>query len=113
MSDQVCLVTGATGGLGRATTLALAERGTTIIMAARDKSRAEAIRSEVETTTGNHAVEVMAVDLSSQQSVREMAASFKNKYNKLDVLINNAAVYKSSRTLTSDGLETMFATNHL
>lgn len=56
---------------------------------------------------------MLLVDLSVQDSVRAMAAEFKNRFERLDVLINNAAVFKSSRTVTADGLETMFATNHL
>ena len=63
--------------------------------------------------SGNERVDLLLVDLSLRDSVRAMVMEFEKRYDRLDVLINNAAVFKSSRTLTIDGLETMFATNHL
>ena len=113
LSGRVCLVTGANAGLGRATSLELAKLGATVVLACRDQARGEAAQAEIEAATGNNDLELALVDLSSQQSVRDMAAGFKSKHDRLDVLINNAAVFKNKRTLTPDGLETMFATNHL
>jgi NAD(P)-dependent dehydrogenase (short-subunit alcohol dehydrogenase family) len=63
--------------------------------------------------TGNAAVDLVLVDLSSQESIQRMVAAFGERYDRLDVLINNAAVYLSKRATTADGLEMMFATNHL
>ncbi|HKP53892.1 MAG TPA: SDR family oxidoreductase [Chloroflexia bacterium] len=113
MAGRVCLITGASGGLGKATALGLARLGATVVMACRDKARGEADRAEIEAASGNSSVKLIALDLASQQSVREMAANFKAEYGQLDVLINNASVFKGKRTTTPDGLETMFATNHL
>ncbi len=113
MAGRVCLITGASGGLGKATALGLARLGATVVMACRDKARGEADRSEIEAASSNSDVKLIALDLASQQSVREMAANFKTEYGQLDVLINNASVFKGKRTTTPDGLETMFATNHL
>lgn len=113
MAGQVCLITGASGGLGKATALGLARLGATVVMACRDRARGEADRAEIEAVSGNDGVKLIALDLASLQSVRKMAANFKTEYGQLDVLINNASVFKGKRTTTPDGLETMFATNHL
>lgn len=113
MEGKVCIVTGATGSLGKATAQALAQLGATVILACRNKERGEAVKSVIIASTGNSAIELMHVDLSSQQSIRKTCDSFLEKHPRLDVLIHNAAVYKSQRTITVDGLETMFATNHI
>ena len=113
MASQVCLITGASGGLGKVTALGLARLGASVIMACRDEVRGEADRAQVEAASGNRSVKLMALDLSSQQSVRDMASRFKAENRRLNVLINNASVFKGQRTLTADRLETMFATNHL
>jgi NAD(P)-dependent dehydrogenase (short-subunit alcohol dehydrogenase family) len=113
LSGKVCLITGASGGLGKATALGLARLGATVVMASRDKARGEADRAEIASAMGNANVKLMLLDLASLQSVRDMASSFKGEHEKLDVLINNASVFKGKRTVTPDGLEAMFATNHL
>ena len=91
----------------------MARLGAHVVMACRDVGRGEADRAEIESASGNSDVALMPLDLASQQSVRQMAASFKAEHARLDVLINNASVFKGKRTTTPDGLETMFATNHL
>ncbi len=113
MNGKVCLVTGATGGLGKATAAALARLGATVILACRDQKRGEAARADIISAAGNSAVEVMVVDLAVQESIRHLATVFGEKYDRLDVLINNAAVYKARRETTPNGLELMFAVNHL
>ncbi|TMD58477.1 MAG: SDR family NAD(P)-dependent oxidoreductase [Chloroflexi bacterium] len=113
MRGKVCLVTGSSSGLGRATAHGLAKLGATVILGCRDRQRGELTQAEIRTASGNESVDLLLVDLSVLASVRAMAAEFEKRYARLDVLINNAAVFKSSRTVTVDGLETMFATNHL
>jgi NAD(P)-dependent dehydrogenase (short-subunit alcohol dehydrogenase family) len=113
MAGSTCLVTGASGGLGKATALGLARLGASVIMACRDEVRGEADRADVEAASGNHDVKLVALDLASQQSVREMAERIKVESGRLDVLINNASVFKGKRSVTPEGLETMFGTNHL
>ena len=71
------------------------------------------MKADVILATKNSNIELMLVDLSLQELIRQMATTFKEKYERLDVLINNAAIYKSHREMTSEGLELMFATNHV
>jgi NAD(P)-dependent dehydrogenase (short-subunit alcohol dehydrogenase family) len=113
MKDKVCIVTGANTGIGKVTARSLAEAGATVVMVCRDKQKGEAARDEIKQKTGNQKVELMLADLSSQAQIRKLAEDFKARYNRLDVLVNNAGVYLPKRTLTEDGLETTFAVNHL
>ena len=113
MHGKICLVTGSSSGLGKATALGLAQLGATVILGCRDKQRGEAALAEIKIASGNQMVELMLIDLSLQHSVRSIIAEFESRFDRLDVLINNAGVFKNQRILTVDGLETMFATNHL
>lgn len=113
MSGKVCLVTGANSGIGKAAALGLAKLDATVVMVSRDKDKGEAALLEVRTLSGNKNVDAMVSDLSSQDSVRELAYDFKARYKRLNVLINNAGVFLPRRLATADGLEATFATNHL
>ena len=81
-------------------------------MVCRDRARGEAARDEIKSQSKNESVDLMLADLSLLASVRSLAAEFGAKYSKLDVLINNAAVVISGRTVTPEGFEQMFATNY-
>jgi NAD(P)-dependent dehydrogenase (short-subunit alcohol dehydrogenase family) len=112
MEPKVCIVTGASSGLGLATAAALGRAGQRVVMLCRDRPRGEAAVGDV-TSRANRAAELALADLSSQGSIRGFAAEFERTHDRLDVFINNAAVFTRTRTVTVDGLETMFATNHL
>ena len=113
LRDKTCIVTGANAGIGKAIAVGLAHLGATVVMVSRDRMRGEAASTEVRTASGNPSVELMIADLSSPTSIRNLTAEFKLKHPKLDMLVNNAAVFTRTRTITSDGVELMFATNHL
>jgi NAD(P)-dependent dehydrogenase (short-subunit alcohol dehydrogenase family) len=113
VSRKVCMVTGANAGIGKATALALAKAGMTLVMVCRSRERGEAVRAEVMTESGCGDVDLLVADLSLQAEIRRLVDAFKARYTRLDVLINNAAVVLPKRTLTSEGIETMFAVNHL
>ena len=113
MSGKVCLITGGSSGIGKATALGLANKGANVVMVGRDRSRGEAARTEVVEKSGNELVDLMLADLSSQESIRQLAEDFTSRYGRLHVLINNAGVFISKRTVTVDGIETTFAVNHL
>lgn len=113
MQGKICLVTGSTSGIGKATAMGLAKLGATVIMVARDKDRGEATRSEIQTKSGNNSVDLLLTDLASQASIHQMAQDFQQKYSRLDVLVNNAGISPMKRTLTMDGIEKTFAVNVL
>jgi len=113
MKDKVVMVTGANSGIGKAASLALAKMGATMVMVARNKERGEAARSEIIRKSQNSSVDLLLADLSSLESVRQLATDFKKKYPKLDVLINNAGLFNQRRRVTADGYESTFATNYL
>ncbi|MEO6575511.1 MAG: SDR family oxidoreductase [Polyangiaceae bacterium] len=115
MAGKVCLVTGASQGIGKSTALALAKMGAKVVIVARDKARGEAAAEDIRKESGaaNDAVELLRADLSSLDSVRQLAAEFKAKHERLDVLVNNAGVVLSNREVTVDGFEKTIATNHL
>jgi NAD(P)-dependent dehydrogenase (short-subunit alcohol dehydrogenase family) len=113
MKDKVVLVTGANSGIGKAASLGLAKMGATIVMVARNKERGEAARSEIIRESQNGSVDLILADLSSLESVRQLATEFQRKYSKLHVLINNAGLFNQRRHVTLDGYEDTFATNYL
>lgn len=113
MIDKICLITGGNSGIGKATALGLAKLDATVVIVSRDKDKGEAALLEIRTRSGNKNIDAMVADLSSQDSVRELAHDFKARYKKLHVLINNAGIFLPKRVPTVDGLETTFATNHL
>src|SRR3989454_1781513 len=113
MKDRVVMVTGANSGIGKSASIALAEKGATVVMVARNKERGEAARSEIITKSKNKSVDLLLADLSSLESVRQLVAEFRKKYSKLHVLINNAGLFNQRRRLTTDGYENTFATNYL
>src|SRR5512144_1473449 len=112
MSGRVCLITGASSGIGRATTLALAERGAELVLLCRDRGKGEETAAAAR-AAGATRVDLLLADLSRQSEVRRAAAEFLASDRPLHVLINNAGVVNVQRTLTADGLEATFAVNHL
>src|SRR6266571_2867405 len=113
MKDKVVMITGANSGIGKTASLALAKMGANVVMVARDKERGEAARSEIIRESQNGSVDLLLADLSSLESVRQLATEFQRKYSKLHVLINNAGLFNQRRHLTMDGYEDTFATNYL
>ena len=121
MKDKICLITGATSGIGQATALALAQMGAprqktaghTVIVAGRDEKRCQKTVAQIKSETGNPNVDYLLADLSVQAQVRALAAEFKSRYERLDVLVNNAGAIFFRRQVSADGLEMNFAVNHL
>ena len=112
-TDRICLVTGATSGIGRATAHELAARGATTVLVARDPAKGEATARGIGDATGNDRLQVLVADLSSQPSIRALVEAFRGDHDRLDVLINCASGYFRERHLTADGLEMTLALNHL
>src|SRR5688572_20874931 len=112
MAGRTVLVTGGTGGIGKATALGLATMGAHVAITGRDSGRAEAAAREIRAAGGGQ-VDVFVADLSSQAEVRRLADEVKRRLPRLDVLVNNVGGYWSTRHVTEDGLEHTFALNHL
>src|SRR3989440_4089480 len=113
MQGKICMVTGANSGIGKATVLAVAQMGPTVVTVCRDRARGEEARSEITTKSRNNAVDLLLADLSSQESIRQLVEHFKQRYTQLHVLINNAGAAFPGRRETVDGLEMTFAVNYL
>ena len=113
MHGKICVVTGATSGIGLVTAQVLARQGATLIVIARNAERGAATVSRIQQETGNSAVELMVADLSVQAQVRQLASEIQHRFARLDILVNNAGAFFSRRQPSQDGLEMTFALNHL
>jgi NAD(P)-dependent dehydrogenase (short-subunit alcohol dehydrogenase family) len=113
MHNNVCMVTGATSGIGFVTAQALARDGATVIVVGRNPERGAAAVDRIQGETGNSAVELMVADLSVQAQVRQLASEVQRRFAHLDLLINNAGALFGQRQLTEEGIEMTFALNHL
>ncbi|MFW9829397.1 MAG: SDR family oxidoreductase [Promethearchaeota archaeon] len=113
MEGKVCMITGANSGIGKATAMGLAEMGATVVMVCRNKERGEEAQKEIIEYTGNRNIDLLLCDLSSQDQIRKLVSEFKQKYQKLNVLINNAGLMRSERQLSCDAIEMNFAVNYL
>ncbi len=113
MTGKVVLITGGTGGIGRATAIGLATLGARVAITGRDLGRAESAARDIRKVSGNPNVDALAADLSSQAEVRRLAAAVLDAYPRLDVLVNNVGGFWATRHITADGLEHTFAVNHL
>lgn len=113
MSGKTVLVTGGTGGIGKATASGLAGLGARVGIVGRDLERAEAAVREIQAQHPGASVDVFVADLSSQAEVRRLAADVLATYPRLEVLVNNVGGFWAHRHLTADGLERTFAVNHL
>jgi retinol dehydrogenase 12 len=112
MEMPIALITGSTEGVGKATAMELAGRGFAVVLAARDAAKAEAVKKEIAASTGSR-VDYLIADLKSLKQVRRLAEAFKQRYPRLDVLINNAGILAPVREVTEDGYESTFQVNYL
>lgn len=113
MTGKVVMVTGANAGMGKEIVLALAGMGARVAMVSRDRARGEVARAEVQQKVAGAALELLIADLSSQQSIRDLVREFTSHHERLHVLVNNAGVTQRRRVESADGLESVFAINHL
>lgn len=111
--NPIAIVTGANSGMGLATTIELARQGYHVIMACRSEQRGQQALQEALRQSGSTTIELMLCDLGSLDSIRRFAHSFNERFDTLDVLINNAGVVMVKRKETSDGFEQSIGINHL
>jgi NAD(P)-dependent dehydrogenase (short-subunit alcohol dehydrogenase family) len=113
LEGRVVAITGANAGIGKETAVGLARMGATVVMTARDPARGAAALAEVRERTGSDRVELLPLDLADLASVRACATELLARYDRLDVLVDNAGLVMSRRTETANGFETTFGVNHL
>jgi NAD(P)-dependent dehydrogenase (short-subunit alcohol dehydrogenase family) len=113
MSGKICLVTGATSGIGRVTARALAQQGAHVLVVGRNREKSIATVEEIQGETGRRSVEFLLADLSVMDEVRHLANEFQHRYDRLDVLVNNAGALFLGRQASADGTEMNFALNYL
>jgi NAD(P)-dependent dehydrogenase (short-subunit alcohol dehydrogenase family) len=113
MRGKTCVVTGANSGIGKETALGLARLGAQVVMVCRNREKGQVALEDIRRESGSSQVDLLIADLSSQASVRELAKQICAKYQRLDVLINNAGATSPARKLSADGIEVTVAGNHL
>lgn len=113
MNGKVCLVTGATDGIGKISARVLAEKGAKVIIVGRNPEKSATVLAELKSSSGNENIDLLMADLAVMQEVRDLAEQVISHYDRLDILLNNAGGYFAKHELTSDGLERTFALNHM
>ena len=114
MQGKTCLITGANAGIGKAAAIGLARHGARVVLLCRSESRGRAAMAEIERRSGNGSLDLLIADLASQAQIRKAAEEYLQRFDRLDVLLNNAAVLAwRERRVNEDGFEMTFAVNHL
>jgi retinol dehydrogenase-12 len=113
MRDKVCLVTGATNGIGYETALGLARNGARVAIVGRDPGKTQACAERIRAAVPGASVDPHVADLSAQAEIRRLAGAVRDTYPRLDVLVNNAGAIFDRRDLTVDGIERTWALDHL
>jgi len=113
MNQQICLITGATDGIGKQTALGLAKNGYKIVIVGRNKNKTEAVKKEIEEFSTGSTVDYILADFTSLKQIHQLVETFKSRYTKLDVLINNIGIFYKERKLTEDGYEICYQVNFL
>ena len=114
LTGKITIVTGANSGIGLETARTFATNGATVVMACRNPGKAQSAASEIRTTNPKAKLELLELDLASLKSVNKFANDFSSKYDRLDILANNAGVMAlPEHHKTADDFEMQFGTNHL
>ena len=113
MSNKTCVITGATSGIGYGIAKGLAAKNFELILIGRDRVKGESVVENLKTQAGNPSITYFNIDLCSQKQIRRAGEEIRDKYPRIDVLINNAGVWTSRWELTEEKIEKQFAVNHL
>lgn len=112
-SGRVAVITGANTGIGFETAAALAGKGARVVLAVRDPDKGAEAAARIRERTSSADIDILALDLTSMRSIHSAASELKAAYSKIDLLINNAGVMLTPKSVTEDGFELQFGTNHL
>jgi NAD(P)-dependent dehydrogenase (short-subunit alcohol dehydrogenase family) len=113
MKDKICLITGATDGIGKETARCLGKQNAQLILVGHNPEKGEKVQKKLIAITGNDQIDIMTADLSNMNAIQKLSMEIHKKYNKLNVLINNVGAFFSKREITDEGFEKTFALNHL
>jgi NAD(P)-dependent dehydrogenase (short-subunit alcohol dehydrogenase family) len=113
LHGQVVIITGGNSGIGKETAVGLARMGATVVITARNPGRGAAAIDEIRRRSGNDSAQVMELDLADFATIRSFAAEFLDRFDRLDVLVNNAGGLLTERRVTEQGFEMAFGVNHL
>ena len=113
LTGKLALITGGASGIGQETARALASKGASIVIAARDMQRAEEVRKEITASTGNSSIDLLELELASLAKVKASAEDFLSRFKSLNLLINNAGIMACPEGKTEDGFELQFGSNHI
>ncbi len=113
LKEKTALITGATSGIGLETALGLARHGATLVLPVRNMEKGLRVKQQIFEDCGNHAVELYHCRLDSFESIREFAGKIKSQHNQLNILVNNAGIWETARSMSDDGFEMNIAVNHL
>jgi NAD(P)-dependent dehydrogenase (short-subunit alcohol dehydrogenase family) len=113
MKGKTVVITGGNSGIGRVTATEIAKMGAQVVLVCRNETKAKAVQEDINALTGLNNCDLFICDFSSHASIKKFAKEFRMKYNHIDVLINNAGAIIGERQTNDEGLEMMFATNHL
>ncbi|KKN54966.1 hypothetical protein LCGC14_0586880 [marine sediment metagenome] len=113
ISNKVCIITGANSGIGKETASGLADLDAEVVMLCRNKEKGRKAQNEIIEKTNNKKVHLYLADLSKQADIRNFVEDFRQKFDKLHILINNAGLVLKNREETMDGYEYTFAVNYL
>ncbi|MBX3015158.1 MAG: SDR family oxidoreductase [Caldilineaceae bacterium] len=113
LSEKICLITGATSGIGREAAQVLAQQGMKVVIVGRNEQKTAATVKAIQEQSGNANVTYLLADFADQSSTRKLAAEFLVRYDRLDVLINNAGAFYATRQADAAGNELTLAVNHL
>ncbi len=113
LTGRTVVITGGNIGIGKEAAVALAQRGATVVITARDRAKGQAAAVEIAARAGRDDVGLVDLDLASLASVRRAAEDIEARFDRLDVLVNNAGLVQSHRLVTDEGFEMTFGVNHL
>ena len=113
MNGKVCMITGANSGIGKETARELSRMGATIIMLCRNEKKGKVSLEDIKSDTKNDKIELFIADLEKPETIKQMVKKFKEKYDRLDVLVNNAGLILLKHQLNENGIERTLAINHI
>ena len=116
MDRKICLITGANSGIGKESAILIAQQDYKVIIACRNPEKGNRAVKEIKKQSGKNSIELKIVDMSLQESVRNLSVELHREYERIDVIIHNAAIFnirQKDLILTKEGMESVWATNHI